>query len=80
MSFYHDPELPAGYQDADFEMAELEDAARQASAMRRAGKCTHGWSQGLAADGTWRGDGPAPAPGQALCLHCGAHFPGPVAR
>ena len=27
MSFGHDPELPAGFQDADLEMRELEDAA-----------------------------------------------------
>lgn len=75
--FDHDPELPAGYQDADIEMAELEEAARYHAAMRRAGRCTHGWCQGLAADGTWRGEGPAPAPGHVLCFHCNQHVPDP---
>lgn len=27
MSYWHDPEVPAGYQDADIEMAEWEEAA-----------------------------------------------------
>lgn len=66
----YDPEVPAGYQDADIEMAELEAAARYHSHMRKIGKCTHTWYQGLGADGQWHGEGPAPAPGQVFCFHC----------
>ena len=75
--FDFDPEVPAGYQDADIEMAELEAAARYHSAERAAGRCTHPWVQGLAADGTWKGDGPAPAEGDVLCLHCNQIVPDP---
>lgn len=77
--FDHDPEVPAGYQDADIEMAELENAARYHAAERAAGRCTHTWCQGLASDGTWKGEGPAPAPGEVLCFHCGQHVPDPFA-
>ena len=34
--FGYDPELPAGFQDADFEMRELEDRAREVAAQERA--------------------------------------------
>ncbi len=30
MSFGHDPEVPAGFQDADVEMAEMREAANEA--------------------------------------------------
>ena len=79
MSFDYDPEVPAGYQEADIEMAELEEAARYHAAMRKAGKCTHTWVQGLATSGEWHGEGPAPEPGHVLCLHCHKIVPDPFA-
>lgn len=33
--FGYDPELPAGFQDADLEMRELEDRAAERETMRR---------------------------------------------
>lgn len=44
--FDHDPELPAGYQDADLEMAAHWRAGRRLAALRRLGVCTHGWMLG----------------------------------
>lgn len=38
----HDPELPAGYQDADIEQAGFEAEGRRLAALRRRGICTHG--------------------------------------
>src|SRR5262245_10400760 len=46
MSFGYDPELPAGFQEADLEMRELEAAAARNAALRRRGICTHGWCLG----------------------------------
>ena len=40
--FYHDPEVPAGFQDADIEMAEFEAEGRRIAALHRKGICTHG--------------------------------------
>jgi hypothetical protein len=42
MSFFYDEELPAGYQDADIEMAEMEAEGRRIAALHRRGVCTHG--------------------------------------
>jgi hypothetical protein len=70
-------DVPAGYRDADIEMAELEAAARYHSHMRKIGKCTHTWVQGLGANGEWYGEGPAPATGHVLCLHCDQIVPDP---
>jgi hypothetical protein len=42
----YDPEVPAGYQDADIEQAEFEAAGRRLAALRRRGICTHGWRLG----------------------------------
>jgi ribosomal protein L37AE/L43A len=42
----HDPELPAGFQDADIEMHALTQAAIQAANRRKHGICDHGWRQG----------------------------------
>lgn len=83
MTFDHDPELPAGYQDADLEMAELEAAGARSAALRARGICDHGWRQGA------RGaNDPATAhdlegkrvdavipDGHDLCLHCGRTVP-----
>lgn len=38
-----DPELPRGFQDADFEMMELQDAAKRERRLKKFGICTHGW-------------------------------------
>lgn len=35
MSYWHDPEVPAGYQDADIEMANMERHAREVQ------RCSH---------------------------------------
>ncbi len=43
MSFAYDEELPAGYQDADFEQREYEAQAAVSASLRRQGICTHGW-------------------------------------
>jgi hypothetical protein len=45
-SFTHDPEIPAGFQDADLEQASCEEQSRQAAADRRRGICHHGWMLG----------------------------------
>ena len=73
MMIDHDPEVPAGFQDADLEQAELEARAREVATLRRRGICSHGWVHGLASSGEWLGEGPAPAPGHVLCLECGEH-------
>jgi len=39
----YDSELAAGFQDADFEMAELTAAGNRASELEKRGICTHGW-------------------------------------
>ena len=42
MSYFgYDPEVPAGFQDADFEMAELEATGNRMAALRRKGVCVH---------------------------------------
>lgn len=46
MSFGYDPELPAGFQEADFEQAAFEEEGRRHAALRRRGICTHGWLLG----------------------------------
>lgn len=46
MSFDYDPEVPAGFQEADFEMAALEEKAARSRALAREGICAHGWWQG----------------------------------
>lgn len=65
--FDHDPELPAGFQDADFQTRALQDSARQADAARRRGQCPHLSIQGP--------PGPASAPRLDWCCHdCGKRF------
>ena len=59
---YRDLELPNGFQDADFEMAELQRVGNLASALRKRGICTHGWLQG------------PPGKQVTTCLHCGKEF------
>ena len=55
----YDPELPNGFQDADFEMRELQDAAAEGDALRKRGGCPH-WSMQTQVDKT------------ELCTECGA--------
>ncbi len=43
---YRDPELPAGFQNADFEMRELEEMGNREAKAKQQGKCAHGWRQG----------------------------------
>ena len=61
----YDPELPAGLQDADFEMRELEATAKRAAALRAKGICTHGHSQGFTRSNGSKG---------TKCLNCPAIF------
>lgn len=54
----YDSELPRGFQDADFEMAELQNAAKREARLRKKGICTHGWYNSKT----------------ATCNHCGKVF------
>lgn len=65
--FGFDPEVPAGYQDADIEQAELEAQAAEIAADRARGVCRHGWFQG------------GVAAAKARCLECGAIIDDPLA-
>ena len=62
-TMFRDPELPNGFQDADFEMRELEERGNGEARLRRLGRCTHGWRQ----VGNGRNDVPL---GFFKCLHC----------
>lgn len=62
---WRDPELPNGFQDAVFEVRELEEKARRSAAARKRGKCDHGWRQGKP------GSGPRKPEDLETCLHCG---------
>jgi len=42
----HDPEVPAGFQEADFLQAQYEEEGRRIAALTRQGVCTHGWLLG----------------------------------
>lgn len=64
-----DFELPTGFQDADFEVRELEAAAARSSALRRRGFCDHGWT--APADPSTFHSG---KPYRIVCNHCGATF------
>lgn len=43
---FHDPEVPAGYQDADIEQAAFEAEGQRLARFRQRGTCTHGWLLG----------------------------------
>lgn len=43
---FHDPEVPAGYQDADIEQAAFEAEGRRLAALRARGVCSHGHRMG----------------------------------
>ena len=53
MSFGYDPELPAGFQDADIEQAEFEAEGRRLAALKRRGVCTHGSAVGFSGTVTY---------------------------
>lgn len=55
-----DPETPNGFQDADYEMYEMQLAGREEANRRKRGKCSHTW--------TGRADGPGV---EFICNHCG---------
>ena len=55
-------DVPAGYRDADLEMAALTASGNKASRLRKMGKCPHTWLQGFEGQPT-------------KCLDCGAMFP-----
>lgn len=59
MMMDYDPEVPAGYSDADLEQRELEAIGSRVAAARRAGVCLHGWT------------GPGDTPGSRRCLEDG---------
>lgn len=66
----YDPEVPAGYQDADLLQAQYEEESREAARLHRQGICTHGWMQGVASDGTW------PSEAALDALRAKGKFPG----
>ena len=58
----YDPELPGGFQDADFETRELVEAGNHAARLRRKGVCLHNWLH-------------APFGGPCKCNDCGKVWP-----
>ena len=58
-----DPELPNGYQDADFEMRAFENIGAGLRAMKKDGLCPHGWRH------------VDPITGVATCKDCGKIAP-----
>jgi hypothetical protein len=91
--FNYDPEVPAGFQDADIEQAHYEAEARESARLRREGICTHG--SGLCRGHIYsneqilrmredHGDFPDRptnldplSEGKMLCLDCGQHVEDP---
>lgn len=66
----YDPEIPAGYQDADIEMAEMAEVARDADASRKRGECPHWSRQGYNANNIMADHGFVH--GEEICTDCGA--------
>lgn len=66
-----DDGVPGGAWEADFDMRELEDAARRAAAMRKAGKCPHGRGQGHSLSPNADRRAAQVPPGMTLCVECG---------
>ena len=59
-----DSDLPAGFNDADFELRDLEASAARQAARWASGICSHGWLQGP--------PGPPGKPTKVwTCNHCG---------
>jgi hypothetical protein len=61
--FGYDPELPDGFQDADFEMQNLIERGNLIAELKRKGICTH---QARKIEGTPTADA------DAMCTDCGA--------
>jgi len=49
----YDPEVPAGYQEADLLQAQYEAESAAFVRRREQGVCTHGWMQGMPENGPW---------------------------
>jgi hypothetical protein len=67
-------DMPAGFNDADLEMAELTAIGNRSARLRAKGICTHGWTQGYTP--THRQD---LKPGEVQCLDCERIFPSQTA-
>jgi hypothetical protein len=57
----HDQELANGFQDADFEMADLQRVGNRAAKLKKLGICAHGSTKSIFQQGV-------------TCQDCGAHF------
>jgi hypothetical protein len=55
--FDYDEEMPAGFSDADLEQAEYERMGKRLAALRAAGVCAHGWTQGYTPEAAARHTG-----------------------
>jgi hypothetical protein len=73
--FGRDPELPAGFQDADFEMRDLENRAREVQRLEKLGHCQHGSQVGHVSPAVYYLQEHITA-GQHICWDCGAIFEG----
>lgn len=71
MSLGYDPEVPAGYQDADIEQARYEAESARAAADRAAGVCHHGALAEYSAAPSYP-EQEGLVYGQARCMDCGA--------
>lgn len=86
MMYYHDPEIPAGYQDADLEQAEFERQSREFDARMRkmrilrangelraaAQACTHSWGYPLDSEAAVHANDPRTGEEGWRCNHCGS--------
>jgi hypothetical protein len=74
----YDPEIPAGYQDADIEQAEMEALGNHIHRLEARGVCTHGAVVGHAINPdtgeTYYYEQEYIEPGQKLCHGCGSVF------
>ena len=66
---YRDNELPAGFQDADFDMRSLQAAGARSSALKKRGICDHGWLAPANPSSFHTG-----ADYSMVCNHCGKVF------
>lgn len=88
MSFGYDPELPAGFQDADFEQRELEEAGRVYGARKKASElaresgdlksaavlCPHGGGYPLDSDAAENSGDPGAGEHGYRCSDCGSRL------
>jgi hypothetical protein len=73
--FHYDDEMPVGYQDADYEMRELEAMGERIARLEAQGVCTHSHTVGLGADGRpyWP-EAEGLTGTQCRCTDCGQVF------